>query len=291
MFQPGDKIGLVCCSNGLPRSGREKIEELKTVLESMGLPPVFSPFLYEENFDGGNGFLSGTAAERAGILMDFYQNPEIRAIFDLSGGDAANELLDLLDYETIKKSGKPFFGYSDLTVILNGIYAKTGNAGYLYQLLNLVHSDKERQKQNFFRSFMEGKQDLFQASWKFLQGDSMSGIVVGGNARCFLKLAGTPYMPDMDGKLLFMEARGGGGAKLLTELSQLRQIGVFEKVNGILLGTFLEMEHSGEKPDVKELVRMEIGSSRLPVAKTSQIGHGPDARCLGIGRIMEIGKQ
>ena len=41
---------------------------------------------------------------------------------------------------------------------------------------------------------------------KFLQGSKMQGIVVGGNIRCLLKLAGTEYWPDMNGKILLLES-------------------------------------------------------------------------------------
>ncbi len=34
----------------------------------------------------------------------------------------------------------------------------------------------------------------------------MDGIVVGGNIRCLLKLAGTPYWPDMREKILLLES-------------------------------------------------------------------------------------
>lgn len=286
MFRRGDQIGLVCCSNGLPASGRGRVGELKQVLENMGLSPVFSPFLFE-----GEGFLSGTAKERANVLMEFYKNPEIRAVFDLSGGDAANEILDHLDYSVIDRCGKPFFGYSDLTVVLNGIFCMTGREGYLYQLFNLVYGDWERQRKGFSKSLMGNGEDLFSISWEFIQGTSMSGTVVGGNARCFLKLAGTPYMPDMGGKLLFLEARGGNGAKLLTEICQMRQMGIFEKINGLLLGTFTEMEQAGDLDLVEKIVKMEIAAPGLPVAKTSQVGHGPDAKCLVIGKYMELSKK
>lgn len=60
--------------------------------------------------------------------MSFYRVQEIQAILDLSGGDLANELLPYLDYEVIGKSQAEFWGYSDLTTILNAIYAKTGRS-------------------------------------------------------------------------------------------------------------------------------------------------------------------
>ncbi len=125
----GDKIAIVGCSNGRPPESREAIRQLKNVLEEMGLRPVFGEYLY-----AGRSVVSGTGAQRAGALMDFYRDPEIKAIFDISGGDVANEILPYLDFEVIARSGKQFWGYSDLTVILNAIYAKTGKTSVLYQI-------------------------------------------------------------------------------------------------------------------------------------------------------------
>ena len=62
----------------------------------------------------------------------------------------------------------------------------------------------------------------------------MEGILAGGNLRCFLKLAGTPYFPDLTGKILFLESLGGGPELLASLLSQLGQLGVFQKISGLL---------------------------------------------------------
>lgn len=70
--------------------------------------------------------------------MSFYRDPEVKAIFDLSGGDIANEILPYLDFKIIARSHAVFWGYSDLTTILNAIYAKTGKSSVLYQARNLV---------------------------------------------------------------------------------------------------------------------------------------------------------
>ena len=50
------------------------------------------------------------------------------------------------DEREIAESEKMFFGYSDLTTILNAVYTKTGKPSVLYQVLNLVGSEAEIQK-------------------------------------------------------------------------------------------------------------------------------------------------
>lgn len=281
-MQKGDKVGIVCCSNGQKNSCREKIALLRDTLENIGLVPVFSDYIYEKE-----DVFSGTAKERAKALKDFYKDDTIKAIYDISGGDVANSILPYLDFEVIKKSDKEFWGYSDLTTIVNAIYAKTGKASVLYQVRNLIYADKEKQISNFEKSVFSGSNDLFRFEYDFVQGEKMQGIVVGGNIRCFLKLAGTEYMPDFTDKILFLESLSGTVAKMETYLAQFSQIGAFDKVAGILLGTFTEMAEADCKPDIITLLREYVGKD-MPIAVTGEIGHGVDSKALMIGQKMNI---
>ena len=122
----GSKVALVCCSNGQSRRNGGIIKHLENILQQSGMTVVCSPYLYEKD-----SVFSGTGKERAESLMEFYRDDTVRAIFDLSGGDLANEILPYLDYEIIAHSDKFFWGYSDLTTVINAIYAKTGKASVL----------------------------------------------------------------------------------------------------------------------------------------------------------------
>ena len=104
-LHPGDQIGIVACSDALPRQEEGRIRELSRILTRMGLVPVFSDHIFEPS---GTRFIE--AGLRADALMRFYADPSIKAIFDISGGNLANELLPLLDYPLIKGSQKPFGG-------------------------------------------------------------------------------------------------------------------------------------------------------------------------------------
>ena len=278
MIGVGNKIGIVGCSNGQKRSYAEKIKCLENTLLSMGLTPVFSDCIYEKE-----DAFSGTVKERAQALMKFYEDDEIKGIFDISGGDLANGVLPYLDYDHITKSQKMFWGYSDLTTVINAIYAKTGKASVLYQIRNLLYEHKETQIANFRNVVIDGGNDLFQIKYRFIQQSKMQGSVVGGNIRCFLKLAGTEFMPDLQGKILLLESLHGRVPQIETYLCQLKQLGAFEKVAGILLGTFTQMEEEQCSPTVETLVR-EIAGNELPIAVTKDIGHGTDSKAIIIGR-------
>lgn len=276
-LEKNSKVGIVCCSNGQKIGYKEKLERLSNALRVIGLEPVFSDYIYEKE-----DVFSGNAKERAKALMDFYRDSEIKAIFDISGGDIANEIISELDFDVIADSSKQFWGYSDLTTILNAIYTKTGKASVLYQIRNLISDCGEQQKEDFCETVRNGKNNLQQISYEFIQGDHMEGIVVGGNIRCFLKLAGTPYFPDLKGKILLLEAYGGLVPQMTTYLSQLKLMEVFEQVSGVLLGTFTQLEQEKEAMQMEKLILRYVGEN-VPIAKTKDIGHGKDAKAIEIG--------
>ena len=148
-----DKIALVVCSNGKNIEDKGRLEKLEDILVKMGLVPIFTKYIYKDKVGRG-----AKVQVRAEELMSFYKNKEIKAIFDISGGDIANEVLDYLDYDAIKRNYKPFFGYSDLTTILNALGSQTNEVNYLYQILNIIESTEIRD--GFENTFMKNEQTL-----------------------------------------------------------------------------------------------------------------------------------
>ena len=275
-----DKIALVVCSNGKNIEDKDRLEKLENILVEMGLVPIFTKYIYKDKFGRG-----AKAQVRAEELMSFYKNKEIKAIFDISGGDIANEVLDYLDYDAIKRNYKPFFGYSDLTTVLNALRSQTNEVNYLYQILNIIES--EGIKTSVENTFMKNEHTLFDVKWRFLQGSSVEGEVIGGNIRCFLKLVGTRYFPEVKNKVLFIEGLGTSIEGLVTHLSQLKQIGVFDKISGLLIGTFTKIEKEISEEELYELIREYIPSS-LAVAKTQEVGHARNSKALKIGEKIYI---
>ena len=274
------KVGLSACSNGHGKEWMPQIKELEKVLTSMNVEPILV-----ENIEAKIDEFSGTDEERAADLMALYKDDSVSAIYDISGGDLANGVLKYLDFDVIAKSNKTFWGYSDLTTIINAIYTMTNKPSVLYQVKNMVYSEAELQR-NRFREYLSGNEsELFNINYNFLQGDKMEGIVVGGNIRCLLKLTGTKYWPDMNRKILLLESYGGGSGQIATLMNQLDDMGVFSQVAGVLLGTFTSYEKSNLEYSVYDLLKMHI-SEDLPVAYTTEIGHGHDSKAIYIGKEM-----
>ena len=272
---PAKAIALVACSNALTHDQEPEVDALCTLLRAGGCQVLLSPYIYETAYP--NAIYSGTAAEKAGALMDFYQNPEVIAICDISGGDMALELIPYLDFDIIASSDKIFWGYSDLTCLINAIGTASGKKSILYQLRHLNQRDGASGSR-----LVLWPQSLFQLDYHFLQGNHMEGITVGGNIRCMLKLAGTPYWPSFQDKILVLECMGGKSPLLISYLSQLKLLGVFDQVAGILLGTFTQHDREGDTPNIEDLIRRFAGPD-MPIARTNQIGHRRKAHAIVIG--------
>lgn len=276
---PKSKIAFVALSNGLSVKWTDGIETLKDLFQTWGYASLSAKKIYEKEFS-----FVGTGQERAANLMEYFQREDMGAVFDVSGGDLANEVLSYLDYDIIEKSDVLLWGYSDLTAVINAIYTMTGKPSVLYQIRNIVseHRELSRRRQEVKEALQWGNTSLFQFDYRFLQGNYLSGILVGGNIRCLLKLAGTKYFPEMKDKVLFLESRSGDVSRMAACLSQLQQMGVFEQIRGIVLGTFTEMESQGYRPGMEELVCSYV-SKDFPVVKTREVGHDVNARALLIG--------
>lgn len=279
----GDKVGIVACSNGLDESNKCKMKKLEVTLNSFGLKVEFSDKIYKKF-----SVFNGTGKERAEALMNFFKNSSIKAIFDVSGGDLANEILAYLDFNIIKDNPKPFFGYSDLSVVINSLYSKANMITYLYQIRNLVESNTDLQISEFKTTFMGDGNELLTFNYEWIQGNNMEGIVVGGNIRCLLKLSGTEFMPDFKDKIIFLEGLSGDVPKMVTYLTQYKLLGVFKKVKGVILGSFTEMERENYYPNIVKIVKEVIDNPSIPIIKTNEIGHGKESKCIIIGKEIKL---
>lgn len=269
------KAALMACSDPLTLDRKGEVNALKSVLASFGLSVTESEYLYDQR-------LAGRGPKRGAELTSFFLDPDMAYIFDVSGGDLANTVLPYIDFPAIKDSRAAFFGYSDLTTILNAL-VKNGNTAVNFQARNLIYDHSREEQYYFNEQVLTGKFAPECLKATFLRGSELRGEVLGGNLRCLLKLAGTEYWPDFSGKILLLESYGGGVYRIATLLEQCRQLGLFDQVSGILLGTFTELEEKGQESTVYDLLK-EITPASLPIAWTHYIGHYTDARAIALGQ-------
>ncbi|MFV4922647.1 LD-carboxypeptidase [Lactobacillus delbrueckii] len=271
------KAALVGCSNPLKDVYRPVVDQLVKILEDRGLEVEVSEYLTDDT-------LIGRGEKRARELESFFLDPEMGHIFDISGGDLANTVLGHLDLDTIKDSQAVFYGYSDLTTILTAL-AKNGNKAVNFQLRNCL-VNKDLMKRGYFDRLLAGKdqtKELDELEVAFVRGSEMAGPVYGGNLRCLLKLAGTPYWPDFTDSILLLEAYQGKPELVASLLEQCRETGIFNQISGVLLGTFSELDKLKESRLPEEIL-LGLLPANLAIAKTEFIGHRLDAKAIRLGQ-------
>lgn len=271
------KAALVGYSNPLKRAYRPVVDQLVKILEDRGLEVDVSEYLTDDT-------LIGRGEKRARELESFFLDPEMGHIFDISGGDLANTVLGHLDLDTIKDSQAVFYGYSDLTTILTAL-AKNGNKAVNFQLRNCL-VNKDLLTSGYFDRLLAGKEvvkELDELEVTFVRGKEMAGPVYGGNLRCLLKLAGTPYWPNFTGSILLLEAYRGKPELVASLLEQCRETGIFNQISGVLLGTFSELDRLKESQLPAEIL-LDLLPANVPIAETEFIGHRPDAKAIRLGQ-------
>lgn len=251
------KVLIVAMSNKRSIKEKEEINKISEILKNNKIEVILSKYLFDDN-----------TRLKCIELNEYFKRKDIDYIFDISGGDRSILSLKYLELQEVYPT---YFGYSDNTVLLTAL-----RKGGLYQLKNMLNSKKE---ENDILSYILGKnKELLKLEYTFLQGDRLSGIVCGGNIRCFLKLAGTKYMVNTKGKVLLLESFSGDKNLISSYVEQLNLLGVFDNIRGIILGHFTQLEEQGYSAYdiIKEY-------TDLPIVMTKDIGHNRDSKCIMIG--------
>ena len=159
-LSPRSTIALVGSSDGLPGDS-DTVSRLCAVLESLGLHTVIFPSLYQTAAGRPQ-----PAERRAADIQAAFADPEVDALFDLTGGDAANAILPHLDFKEIARCSKPFFGYSDVSVLLNPLQ-DFGDVPVFYLQARFLASCSAA-KERFARWIQQQDDALFRFHYAFL---------------------------------------------------------------------------------------------------------------------------
>jgi muramoyltetrapeptide carboxypeptidase len=249
------------------------------------------------------------ASKRLEDLHDAYENKKVKAILSLTGGWSANELLPGIKWEVISNNPKPLIGFSDITVLHNAIYAKTGqisllgpNLGTLsrwrnweYSCNNLEKILKRIQPLGLYKSDAWSptlKKSSKTRSWKVLQPGVASGILIGGNLGTYYLLQGTEYAPQFKKDVVLLIEDDDEAGKLTAREfdrrleSLLQQPGLKEAVRGVLIGRFQPSSHV-TLPDIKDIMSRKV-SANIPVIADMDFGHTAPVITFPIGGKVSI---
>lgn len=260
------KAGLIAPAS--PITPGEHIKCVK-VLEQLGFTVAEGESLKQD--ENKYGYLAGEARKRAKDVNDMFADPQVEAIFCTRGGYGSMELLEYLDYELIAANPKIFVGYSDITS-LHTAFAKY--CGFVTfhgpmvkpDLLSVIEdgqeSDNDEKMEQEKEAELKYMMESLQAAWDFgrkgitfqnptgekirvlNQGRTKAGYVegrlFGGNLSVLARLLGTVFSPVGNGEILFLEDIGESISRIHMCLIQMKLAGMFQGVQGILLGDFTD---------------------------------------------------
>jgi muramoyltetrapeptide carboxypeptidase len=247
-------------------------------------------------------YTAGDDPMRANELLDFIEDDSIDAIFCARGGFGSMKLLRMLDYELIREKRKLLTGFSDITALQWGIFAKTGvpSISGMLPAVDFCSSDLPHFFENAFWQLIEtGKLDVVLpnalTTINHQEETDLKGVCMPGTLSLITKLLATPFFPNLEHSLLILEDIGEQKHKLEGYLEQLSLSGVFQQAKAILLGTFTEAEKEeySEVPTEKELLKRVFRNSPRPVLNSFPYGHILEKLSLPLGVSMQVslGKQ
>jgi muramoyltetrapeptide carboxypeptidase len=281
-LSPGDTIGVVSPSTPV-EPGNPQLANGVRVLEDLG----FKGILGKHVFANSLGY-AASPTEKAADLMGMFGDPEVRAIICSQGGDTANASLPYLDWQVIRDNPKIFLGISDITVLLNAIYAKTGLVTFHGNdvMWGFGRHPTAYDRQEFLARLVDGKigKVIPAGPRKAMRSGRAEGRLLGGNLRCLLKLAGTPYFPDFSGAILFIESLGFEPAASDYMFRQLQQMGVFDQVAGVIVGYIDGVDNlPGARLYLEDVLLTVTQDYHFPILKTNDFGHNCPNTTLPVG--------
>ena len=248
------------------------------------------------------GYLAGPDRDRAADINAAFADDDIRGVIALRGGWGAARALPYVDFDAIARRPKVVLGYSDITSLLNALYARSNLVGFHGP--NGVSPWTEFATHEMRRVVFDGEMPLMRNPR--VRNDTLAvreyrtspivpgrarGRLVGGNLTLFAALVGTPYFPDTTGAIVFLEETGEYIYRCDRMLTQLALAGVFEKAAGVVLGGFTDCDVSPSgygRFSLNDVFEQHLVPLGKPAFSGAMIGHVEYKRTVPIGVRAEI---
>lgn len=289
-LKKGDVIGIISPASSPDDFSR--IEKGISYLESLGYKVKLGKHIYKRF-----GYLSATDDERAEDLNKMFADREVRAIFCVRGGYGTPRILDKIDYNIIKRNPKIFVGYSDITALQLAIFKKTGLITFSGPMLAVdMYSDFDPYAEEFFWKILTAKSKKIEiknpdgVELIVLRHGVATGTLLGGNLSLLASIIGTKFQPNFKDSILVIEDIGEEPYRIDRYLSQLKNAGILNRINGCIIGQFTDcVAKEPEKSlTLEQIFNDYFGSLKIPVVSNLSYGHIPRKITLPIGANVKI---
>lgn len=270
-------IGIAAPAGGVAPGGLEKAV---AYFESRGHRVRLAANVHQQT-----RYLAGTDDARASALQALLEDPGVDAVFAARGGYGCARILDRLDFTRLRGCPKPVVGLSDVTALQLALLACTGLVSYtgFNVATDLRSGTPDPMTERSLWDALAGR-PIAVSGLSPLRPGRAEGPLVGGCLSLLVSLMGTPWLPALDGAVLFLEDVHEEPYRLDRMLTQLRLAGVLQRAAGIVFGTFQDCTAKDPADGTVDDVLREAASwTDAPVWMGLPYGHTPSRCVLPVG--------
>lgn len=285
----GSTIGIVAPAG--PCYNKENIAGCVNVLKGIGFNVVLGKTVF-----ASWGYLSGDDFQRAADINEFFMRKDIDGIICLRGGYGSQRILDMIDYDMVRKNPKVFMGCSDITAI----HCALNNICGLITFHGPVAINFENMDDFTLDSFLncvtspeptgEVNNPCSMGKICTMYSGGAAGYTTGGNLSLLSSSIGTPYEVDTRGRILLIEDVGEEPYRIDRMLTQLLLSGKLDSCSGIVLGqwTKCEPENSDRSFSLMEVLQDRLLPLHKPILYNISFGHEKEKLTIPLGVMSRI---
>lgn len=203
------------------------------------------------------------------------------------GGYGCSRILELIDYDLIAKNPKIMVGMSDITILNNAIFAKSGLVNYQGPMVADFESNDLKTREHLKRVLFYGEKNLLMTNVDVVTEGSASGVLVGGNLSSFRSLIGTEYLVENQDVILLIEEVSEYAYKMDRDLWQLRNSGFAKNIKGVVVGDVIAAR-GDNYPKSLDILLKDVFGEDMPIVKNAMFGHGGKHLTLPIGETVKL---
>jgi muramoyltetrapeptide carboxypeptidase len=299
-LRKGDLVAVTALSGGLDEGEASLFEHGVRAVEQMGFDVRVSPLV-----DVNRRWWWAAAPPREVVeeFNDLLRDPQVRAIFALTGGRMALTYLDLIDLAAIRADPKPLLGFSDISALHLALHARLSLVSVHADLVthgfgywNECDAGRRKQLSDIYMRVLTNDSapgDLPTSSrWQCWRSGRAQGRLVGGMLNRLVRVQATPYAlssDHFDGAILFWEEAFTSTATVWNDLHVLRHAGMLDRIVGMVVGYPWEVELTEGGPGtLREVVLDVLGEREIPVLGNVDVGHDPPNVPMPLGVRAEI---
>ncbi|MFI5238804.1 MAG: LD-carboxypeptidase [Gemmatimonadales bacterium] len=283
---PGARIALVAPSG--PLTGSVDVDTAIANAQSLGWDTVVG-----EHVLARYSYFAASDADRLADFNSALRDDAIDAIWCLRGGYGAMRIVEQLDYDAARRHPKPIMGYSDISVL----HAAVGRACEIvsYHSPNARTALSQFARDSFERALLRGVDPCGVASGaRIIRGGTARGRLAGGNLSLISSLAGTPYVPDLDGAILVIEDTNEGLYRIDRMLTQLSLAGELSGLKGIAFGYCTSCDADESPGDARQSRTLDdvlaefADALNIPCIAGIPMGHVADQWTIPLGALARL---